>query len=97
MIFQPARGNGKCFIIEMLKKYRVNVGDYVIALAVASIGKDAEALSEFFVSCESLQKQSLLNIIEIYGSWEWNEGIITCMKEIERRGFAESSAERFDL
>ena len=97
MIFQPARASGKSFIIEMLEKYRINVGDYVISLAVVSIGKDAEELNKYLLSCENLQKQSLLNIIEIYGSWEWSEGIIIALKEIERRGFAESSAERFDL
>ena len=84
-------------ITELVAKYRKPVENYIIMLAVASIGKDVEELERYLKSCEKLQKQDLLNAIDIFSSWEWNEGIITCMKEIERRGFAESSAERFDL
>ena len=84
-------------ITELVAKYRKPVENYIIMLAVASIGKDVEELERYLKSCEKLQKQDLLNAIDIFSSWEWNEGIITCLKEIERRGFAESSAERFDL
>lgn len=84
-------------ITELVAKYRKPVENYIIMLAVVSIGQDIKELESYLVSCEKLQKQDLLNAIDIFSSWEWNEGIITCMKEIERRGFAESSAERFDL
>ena len=84
-------------ITELVAKYRKPVENYIIMLAVVSIGQDIKELESYLVSCEKLQKQDLLNAIDIFSSWEWNEGIITCMKEIEHRGFAESSAERFDL
>ena len=97
MIFQPARANGKQFISETLVKYRTPVKGYVFTLSVVSIGKDSEELEKFLTSCENLQKQELLNIIDIFNIWKWCEGVLIAIKEIERRGFAESSAERFDL
>ena len=97
MTFQPARMSGKQNIIETLGKYRKPVQSYVFALMVACIGADAEELERFLVSREDLKKQDLLDIIDIFSSWEWNEGVLITLKEIERRGFAESSKERFEL
>lgn len=83
-------------ITELVAKYRKPVENYIIMLAVVSIGKDVEELERYLKSCEKLQKQDLLNAIDIFSSWEWSEGIIACMKEIERRGYAEDKG-RFDL
>ena len=83
-------------ITELVAKYRKPVENYIIMLVVASIGQDIKELESYLVSCEKLQKQDLLNAIDIFSSWEWNEGIITCMKEIERRGYEENKG-RFDL
>ena len=97
MIFQPARMSGKQNIIETLGKYRKPVQSYVFVLMIVCIGADVEELERFLVSREDLKKQDLLNIIDIFNSWEWNEGVLTAIKEIERRGFAENSEERFEL
>lgn len=83
-------------LIDRLGKCRVPVHDYVTAIAIASIGKDAESLDTFLRSCECLSQQVLSSIIDLFISWNWGEGVLICIKEKERRGFKDETG-RFDL